>query len=51
MLFHEFGEDGVLALEPGFELFDLAFLGVFECLGLAAIVEGGLIEKPPYRLG
>ena len=42
MLFHEFAEDGVLALELGFELLDLVVLGVLDGLGLAAIVEGGM---------
>jgi hypothetical protein len=40
MLFHELGEDGVLALELGFEAFDFLVVGVFDGLGLAAVVEG-----------
>ena len=31
-----------LALQLGFELFDLAVLGVLDGLGLAAVVEGGV---------
>ena len=42
MLFHELGEDGVLALELGLKLFDLGALGITGGLGLAAIVEGGV---------
>lgn len=42
MLFHEFGEHGIVALGPGFELLDLAFPGVLDGLGLAAVAEGGL---------
>ena len=42
MLFHEFGEDGVLALELGFKAFDFLLVGVFDGLGLAAVVEGGV---------
>ena len=42
MLFHEFGKDGVLALELGFEAFDFLVIGVFDGLGLAAVVEGGM---------
>ena len=30
MLFHELGEDGVLALELGFEAFDSLLVGVFD---------------------
>ena len=41
MLFHELGHDRVLALQLGFELLDLAILGVLDGLGLAAVVEGG----------
>ena len=42
MLFQEFGEDRIAALYLGFELLDLLVLGVFDGLGLAAVVEGGL---------
>ena len=42
MLFHKLGEDGILALDLGFELFDLAVLGVLFDLGLAAVLEGGM---------
>ena len=47
MLFHEFGEHGVLALQLGFMLLDLLVLGVLDGLGLAAVVEGGVavLEK------
>jgi hypothetical protein len=40
VLLHEFDEDLILALELGFELFDLALLGILDGLGLAAVVEG-----------
>ena len=39
---HELGHDLVFADELGFELFDLLLLSVFDGLGLAAVVEGGL---------
>src|SRR5580698_1235819 len=42
MLFHEFSQDGILALDLGFELFDLSVLGLLFGLGLAAVVEGGV---------
>jgi hypothetical protein len=42
MLFHELGEDGVLALELGFEAFDFLVSGVFDGLGRAAVVKGGV---------
>jgi hypothetical protein len=42
MLFHEFGEDGILALELGFEAFDFLLVSVFDGLGLATVVEGGV---------
>ena len=42
MSFHEFGHDLVFAHEFGFELLDLGLLSVFDGLGLAAIVEGGM---------
>src|ERR1022692_1555878 len=42
MLFHELDKDGVLALELGLEQLDLAFLGVFDSFGLAAVVEGSM---------
>ena len=42
MFFHEFGEYGVLALELGFKAFDFLLVGVFDGLGLAAVVEGGV---------
>jgi hypothetical protein len=42
MSFHELGHDLVLAGDLGFELFDLLLLGIFEGLGLAAVVEGGV---------
>ena len=47
MLFHELGEDGVLALELGFELLDLVVLGVLDGPGLASVVEGdmGVLEE------
>ena len=49
VLFHEFGEDLILALELGFELLDLVILGVFGGSGSAAIVEAGLsvLEQEP----
>ncbi len=40
MLFHEFAEDGVLALELGLELLDLVVLGVLDGFALAAVGEG-----------
>jgi hypothetical protein len=40
VLFHELGENLVLAAQLGFEMFDLLVLGVFDCLGLAAVLEG-----------
>jgi hypothetical protein len=40
VLLHEFGQDLVLALEFGLEGFNLADVGVFDGLGLAAVVEG-----------
>src|ERR1700734_260802 len=42
MFFHEFSQDGILALDLGFELFDLSVLGLLFGLGLAAVVEGGV---------
>ena len=39
MGFHQFGHDGVLALDLGFELLDLPILGVLNGLGLAPILE------------
>src|SRR5271169_6673813 len=42
MLFHELGEDRVLALQLGFEPCDLGLLCILDGLGLAAIVEGGM---------
>src|SRR5450432_103954 len=42
MSFHEFSHDLVLAYEFGFELLDFLVLGVFDGLGLAAIVESGM---------
>ena len=42
MLFHEFGEDGVLALELGFEEIDFLLLGIIDGLGLATVVESGM---------
>ena len=52
MLLHEFDEDLVFALELGFELFDLAFLGILDGLGLAAVVEGqvGVLEEQALPL-
>jgi hypothetical protein len=40
--FHELGHDLVLARQLGFELLDPSVLGIFDGLGLAAVVEGGL---------
>ena len=40
MSFHELGHDLVLADEFGFELLDLLVLGIFDSLGLAAVLEG-----------
>lgn len=37
---HFVGEHGILTLELGFELLDRLVLGVFDDLGLAAVVEG-----------
>jgi hypothetical protein len=56
MLFHEFGEDFILALELGFELLDLAFLAIIEGLGLAAVFENDMavfeeVLKPTIELG
>ena len=47
MGFHEFGEDLVLALQLGFEFFDILILGVFEGFGLASILERqmGVLEE------
>ena len=47
MLFHELDEDGVLALELGFEPLNLVVVGILDSLALAAIVEGGMavLEK------
>ena len=47
MLFHELGEDGILALQLGFEPLDLVVIGVLDSLALAAVVEGGvaILEK------
>ena len=42
VLFHEFGHDLVLACELGFELLDLAVLGILDGLGLAAVLEGSV---------
>jgi len=42
MRFHEFGHDLIFAHELGLELLDLLVLGIFDGLGLAAIVEGGM---------
>jgi len=39
MLFHEFAEYGVLALELRFKLFDLVVLGVLDGFALAAVGE------------
>jgi hypothetical protein len=38
VLLHQLRKDFVLALELGFELFDLFVLGVLDGLGLAAVV-------------
>jgi hypothetical protein len=40
--FHELGHDLIFAGELGFELFDLALLGVLDGLAFAAIVEDGV---------
>jgi hypothetical protein len=40
VLFHEFAEDGVLALDLGFEALDELILGVIAGLGLATVGEG-----------
>jgi hypothetical protein len=40
--FHELSHDFVLAYQLGFELLDLALLGIFHGLGLATVVEGGM---------
>jgi hypothetical protein len=42
MLFHELGEDGILALELGLEAFYFLVVGIFDGLGLAAVLEGGV---------
>jgi hypothetical protein len=42
VLFHEFGEDGVLTLQLGFEPLDFVVIGVLDSLALAAVVEGGV---------
>src|SRR2546421_12584094 len=56
MLLHELGEDLVLALELGLELLDLAFLAIFEGLGLAAVLENDMavleeVLEPAIELG
>ncbi len=56
MGFHQLGHDLVLAGQLGFELFDLAFLGVLDGLALAAVVEGGMavleeLLEPGVELG
>ena len=56
MLFHEFGEYGVLALQFGFEAFDLVVLSVLDGLGLASVVESGMavleeLFEPGIELG
>jgi len=56
VLFHEFGEYGVLPLELGFELFNLLVLGVLGGFGLAVGVEGevAILEEllePGVELG
>ena len=47
MGFHQLGHDLVLACELGFELLDFLVLGIFDGLGLAAILEEGVavLEK------
>ena len=47
MSFHELGHDLVLACELALEGFDLLILGIFEGLGLTAVVEGevGVFEE------
>ncbi len=49
MLFHEFGEDLVLALELGLELLDLVILGILGSPRPPAIVEAGrgVLEEEP----
>ena len=42
MLLQEFGEDLVFALQLGFELLDLALLGVLDGLGLAVVLKNGV---------
>lgn len=49
MLFHKFGEDGILALEPGFERLDLLVLGVLGEGGMAVLEE--LLEPGVERVG
>ena len=56
MLFPEFGEYGIPALQLGFELLDLAIFGLLGDLGLAAAVEGGMavleeLLEPAVDLG
>jgi hypothetical protein len=47
VLFHEFGEDFVFALELGLELFDFLILGIALGLGFSAVLEGevGVFEE------
>ena len=49
MGFHELGHDLIFARELGFELLELAILGVFEGPGFAAVLEGvvGILEELP----
>jgi hypothetical protein len=49
VLLHEFGQDFILALQLGFELLDLALLGVLDRLGLAVGLEGSVavLEELP----
>ena len=47
MLLHELGKDLVLALQLGFELFDLLVFEILVDLGTAAVIEGqvGVLEE------
>lgn len=56
MLFHQFGKHGVFALQLGFELIDLAFPGVFDSLGTAAVLKSEMavfeeLLEPVVNLG
>ena len=41
MFFHEFGKNGILALQLGLELLDLLVLGILGGLGLSAAAAAG----------